>query len=138
MNAQLKLDIPAKIAELRKLMDKQDKMHILLKPIEARIDELREELVEDFKASKTDSQTAHGLRVTKQTRSVPTINKELDDAWDQFNQYRTKKANWDLIPKSIPAVAWRERIDDKKVVPGVVPFEQVIVTVTRVDKKAKP
>lgn len=122
--------ISKQLATLRKLMDQADALYAELKPIEDQIDALRETLINEFTAAELSSTTAAGLRVTRTQSMVPTIVDRL-----KFFAYAARKANWDLLKNGVSTEAWRERMEAKKVVPGVEPFNRVGISVTRLKVK---
>jgi hypothetical protein len=122
--------IATQLKTLKKLMDQEDVLRAKLQPITDQIEQLREKLINDFTAAELSSTTAEGLRVTRTQSSVPTIVDPL-----KFFAYASRKANWDLLKKSVSTEAWRERLEAKKAVPGVEPFNRVGLSVTRIKGK---
>lgn len=122
--------VAAQLKMLARLMDTADALSAKLKPVTEAIAALREKLINEFTAAELSSTTAAGLRVTRTKSSVPNI---IDRAL--LDIYRTKKANWDLIPNSVPVEAWRERLEAGKPVPGTEAFNRVGISVTRVKGK---
>lgn len=80
-------------------------------------DELEKHLLETF--AKTDLEGARGkLAVAGINMStVPTVKD-----WDKLYAYILKNKAWDLLQKRASAAAFRERWDDKVIVPGVEVF----------------
>lgn len=78
---------------------------------------LEKHLLETF--AKTDLEGARGkLAVAGVNMStVPTVKD-----WDKLYAYILKNKAWDLLQKRASATAFRERWDDKVVVPGVEAF----------------
>lgn len=121
--------IAGQLKTLARLMDKADALTAKLKPVQEQIAALRETLINEFTAAELSSTTAAGLRVTRTKSSVPNI---IDRAL--LDRYRARKANWDLIPNSVPVEAWRERLEAGKAVPGTEVFNRVGISVTRIAK----
>ena len=119
--------ISSQLKKLRSLMDQEDSLQSKLKPVKDAIESLREKLINEFTAAELSSTTAEGLRVTRTQSSVPTIVDPL-----KFFAYASKKANWDFLNKKVSTEAWRERMEAKRVVPGVEAFNRVGLSVTRI------
>jgi hypothetical protein len=122
--------IATQLKTLKKLMDVEDALRAKLKPVCDKIEALRDKLINEFTAAELSSTTAEGLRVTRTQSSVPTIVDHI-----KFFAYASKKANWDLLKKGVSTEAWRERLEAKKAVPGVEPFNRVGLSVTRIKGK---
>ena len=77
---------------------------------------------------KTDLDGARGkvavAGITQAT--VPTVKD-----WDALYKYVKKKDAWDLLQKRVSATAYRERLDEKVVVPGVEPFTVTKLSLTK-------
>lgn len=116
------------IKSLRKLMDRHDAMAAKLSPITEAIEKTRERILNEFTGDEISTTTAHGLRVTKNRKQSPRI-----ENLNKFMKYATKdRRHWDLLQKSVSSTAWRARLKDGVVVPGVAVFNSVSVSVTRV------
>lgn len=116
-----------RIKELRRLMDQHDLLAAKLAPLAEAVAKAREKILNEFTDSEIGTTTAHGLRVTKSRHQSPRI---ADSS--KFMAFATRKKNWDLLQKSCNTPAWRERLKDGVVVPGVDVFNSVSVSVTRV------
>ena len=74
---------------------------------------------------------AKGRLATAATRrTVVPVLKE----WDLFTQYVAKTKSFDLFERRISRLAYRERFDAGKTVPGVEPFTVVELSLTKSGK----
>lgn len=82
--------------------------------------ELEKHLLDTF--SKTDLDGAKGKKATAgvSRNTVPSVKD-----WDKLYAYVKKTGAWDMLQRRVSATAYRERLDAKKVVPGVEPFEVI-------------
>jgi hypothetical protein len=123
------IPLATRLQRMRKLMDDVDKLSARITPMDAEIAEIRESILNDFTAQQLSSVTAAGLRVGRVVTPMPTVKDQL-----KFFKFATQKRNWDLLQKSANTPAWRERMKNKKVVPGVDTFDRVSLSVTRIKK----
>jgi hypothetical protein len=116
-----------KFQQLSELMKKADVLTAKLAPVQEQIVKLREDILKQFTDEELQSTTAGGLRVSRAKLQVPKV---LDD--QAFMAYATKKQNWDLLSHKPAARAWRERLDQKVLVPGTKAETVVHLQVTKV------
>lgn len=97
----------------------------------AAIEEFEKRLKDHIIATlpKSDSTGVAGkiARVTTVTKMVPTV-----EDWPKFHAYVKKTGAFELLQKRLADTAINERWDAGKTVPGVVPFNVVTVSVTKV------
>lgn len=87
---------------------------------------MREHIINTF--SKSDINGAKGKRAAcgLVTKRVPTVKD-----WEKFYEHVRKTNSFDLLQRRVHEAAWRERIEDGKVVPGVEVFDVVTLSVTK-------
>lgn len=119
-------DLGACLKLLAKLGREQDKLEAKLTPIEQEEIALREHILGTFKKSQLDGAKGSGVSLAIVKQTVPTVKDH-----DAFLAFAVKKANWDLLPRSVSSPAWRERLEAGKRVPGIEPFDRVSLRVTR-------
>lgn len=76
-------------------------------------------------------------RVERKEKQVPRVTAEdpeigTKDGWPQLRRYIVKNDRWDLLYKRLNDKAIRDLWDDKKTVPGVVPFTVVGLSIHKV------
>ena len=114
------------LARLAKLKDVGDKIAADLKPYGDEEKALRDYLLDTFKKDELDGASGHGLQVSLTRSTVPTLTD-----WDAFNKFAKLKGNDDLLNRAVNAAAWRERLNAGKDMPGVTPFQQVGLRVSK-------
>lgn len=124
-----KLDLGACIDALyvarAERLDKQKEVEALAVE-EGRI---KEYLLETLAANKLEG--AKGRLATAATRrTVVPVLKE----WDAFTEYVRKNRAFDLFERRVSRLAFRERLDAGKTVPGVEPFTVVELSLTKSGK----
>lgn len=104
--------------------------------VEAKIEAMKadEKAVEDHiikTFSKSEIEAARGSLCTAAiTRNmVPT---KVD--WPKVYAYIKRTGEFDLMEKRIAKVAWRERYEAGKLVPGTEPFEMISLSLTKIGK----
>jgi hypothetical protein len=122
--------LSACVARLALLRAQVEAASAELKPAEDEEAALHDHLLETFRKAELDGLTAHGLRLSIKTSSVPTL-----DDWDLFFAFAKSKKNFDLLQRSVNTPAWRERLKAGVRVPGVKSFDRVGLSVTRVKGK---
>ena len=90
---------------------------------------IKDFLLETLAANKLEG--AKGRLATAATRrTVVPVLKE----WDLFTEYVRKNRAFDLFERRISRLAYRERLDAGKTVPGVEPFTVVELSLTKSGK----
>jgi hypothetical protein len=90
---------------------------------------IKEFLLETLAANKLEG--AKGRLATAATRrTVVPVLKE----WDLFTEYVRKNRAFDLFERRVSRLAFRERLDAGKTVPGVEPFTVVELSLTKSGK----
>lgn len=87
---------------------------------------LKEHMLQRFR--KQDLDGGRG-RVGQASISKLTVAQVED--WDRLHAYIRKTGEWDLLKKSINDAAYRERLEARRRVPGVVPFVVVKVHINK-------
>lgn len=102
---------------LYKLEQERATFEAKAKAIKSKESALEEHIIETF--NKTDIDGARGKRAVA-SLNPQTVGSVKD--WDKFYAYVKKENAWDLLQKRLSSTAYRERLNNKKAVPGVEPF----------------
>lgn len=117
--ADLLFDIRAERLEAQKVVDE----------IKEREDALKEHIINNLPKGDTGASGSHH-HVSVYTDAVPRA-----EDWDKVWAYIKKTGNFDLLQRRLNDAAVKERWDDGKKLPGIVPFNVVKVSLTK--KKGK-
>lgn len=119
--------IGACLARLAKLQDMQDEINIKLAPIAKEEAAIREHMIEAFKKDELNGVRGSGRSLSITSTPVPVLKD-----WSKFFKFAMRKGNDDLLPRSVSSTAWRERVEQGKMVPGVESFNRVGLRVNRI------
>lgn len=91
---------------------------------------IKEHIIATF--NKSDIEGARGeIATASVTRTtVPQVKD-----WPAVFKYIEKTHAWDLMEKRMARIAYRDRLDDNEVIPGVEPFVKIDLSLTKVAKK---
>lgn len=101
------------------------KLALELEPLEARKKELENFVIENFTAVEIEGASGTIATAEKKVSPVPSVSD-----WGLLYQYITKTKSFDLLERRVSVKAWRERMDAKKVVPGVGTFNKISLKVS--------
>jgi hypothetical protein len=119
-------DLGACVRLLASVMARAERAAAAAAPLAEEEAALREHLLATFKKSQLDGTRGAGISLAVQRTAVPTLKD-----WKKFLRYCLRAGNDDLLQRSVNTPAWRERMDAKRAVPGVEPFNRVSLRVTR-------
>lgn len=95
--------------------------------IEAEEKALKEHIIQTLPKSQASGVSGKLANVKTITKNVAHV-----EDWDKFYAHVKKTGSFDLMQKRLSDTAIQERWEGKKVVPGVVPFPVVTISVTKV------
>jgi hypothetical protein len=107
-------------------LDIERKAEKATEPLKKAEKELEEHIIGSFKKSEID-----GAKGKKATAGIKQATVASVKDWDEFFVYVAKTKAWDMLQKRVNNAAYRERLEAKKVVPGVEPFVATSLSVTR-------
>lgn len=80
---------------------------------------LEDELIRDFSTQQLDGGVGKLCTASVTTRTFAHVKD-----WDALRLYVVKESAWDLLRKEVIASAYKERLDEGVLVPGVEPFDK--------------
>ena len=98
---------------LKKLRDQRKELDAQSNALKEQEDALEQHIIGLLKVNKLTS----GRGILAQATISPLIVPKVID-WDKLHAYIAKTKNWSLLQRRIGVTAWRELLDDKKLVPG--------------------
>lgn len=108
------------------LRERKKNLKKQIKEINQQMELLEGELFKLLGEKNLVSMKTEEVTVSIKKQPVPVL-----EDWDKYFKYAKRKGNEDLIQKSVPSRAWRERYDDGKKVPGTSSFQRVSLSVTK-------
>lgn len=116
-----------------KLVDKLYALRSRRRVVQQSIDDLKEKenLIIDHLLNRLPKMDLDGCAGKLAKVSITkTMVPHVKD-WDALNEYITEHDAWDLRNKAANAKAFRDRWEDGEVIPGVVPFTRVSLSLTQ-------
>lgn len=87
-------------------------------------------MLELLKKQKSTSAAGKAFECKSDIILLPTVKD-----WDAYRKYIVRTNSWELLQKRPGVKAWRERLDQKVLVPGSEVYQQVVLSLKK--KKAK-
>jgi hypothetical protein len=117
---------PAKGTTLGEIIDELGRRYLKRKDADAAAEKLKkqEDVVREYLLALAHDQDINGARGSIASVAVSTADVPTVEDWDAFFAFCKKKGNDDLLQRSVSSPAWRERIKDKKAVPGTGTFQR--------------
>lgn len=130
VNAMKGFKFPKKLGhcleQLANIQHAVEKLQAELAPWVEREALMREHLLVSFNKAELNGARGHGLVCAISKSTVPNLKD-----WKKFLRYAMKPGNDDLLQRSVNTPAWRERSNAEKAVPGVEPFNRVVLRVSK-------
>lgn len=104
-----------KLRELERQLNQQTKL----------VEELRHEMQTEMGIAGTDTYKSELGTVSVAKQSIPTVKD-----WEAFYTYLLDNQAVDLLQRRISTSAWRERVEEGEVIPGVELFEKATLRIT--------
>lgn len=117
------VDAAYKLREKRLAAQKQ------VDAIKSQEEELKEHIINTF--TKDDIEGAKGKVAT--AGIIRKTVAQVED-WEKLQAYIKKTGEFDLLQRRVNDAAFRARLENKKVVPGVVPYNVVSLSLTKISK----
>ena len=90
---------------------------------------LHDHIINGFKKDEIE-----GAKGKAASASLSHLTVAQVDDWEKLYQYIAKEGAFDLLQRRVNDSAYRARLEDKLVVPGVQPFVAVKLSLTKVQK----
>jgi len=105
-----------KMEEQKKVIKKEE---LKLEKMKRKFDEKEMEIINTLPKEKINGVVGKFCKVELVTKEYPNVV-----SWDKLWSYILKNKAKDLLQKRVSAVAWKERKEDGKKIPGVVTFNK--------------
>lgn len=113
-----------------KRIEQQREFDAQIEELKASEKEIFDHILRTFK--KSDIEGAKGKTATAAVvrTTVPSVTD-----WPKVFAYIEAHDAWDLMERRMARVAYRDRLQNKEVIPGVEPFEKVDLSLTKLPNK---
>lgn len=92
----------------------------------------KERVLEDFLIENVSKEDATGVVGKRAKAMIHTKTVATVEDWPKFYKHILKTKDFSFLNKAVNQAAVKERWENKKVVPGTVPFHKVSVSLTKV------
>ncbi len=95
-------------------------------------DAIEDELIQNVRKADLDGAVGRTAKVRVTTSNVFNFNSEEPQAFEKFIRYVVKTGAFDMIQRRVSNKAIRERLEEGVKIPGLVPFTQVKLSLTKI------
>ena len=121
------LKIGTKIDRIQKQRLKIDAINKTLSNEKAKLDDMEYDLIKHMQSEGLETSGGKLAKASIQDRTSYNI---ID--WPKFIAYIKRTNSFDMLQKRLSSTAVKERLDDKKKVPGIKPYTRHTITLRKV------
>lgn len=111
--------IGAKIDQLHALREQKRALEEQIKQLSGQMDVLENDLIDQMDTEGVSKSTGNSATVSITTSDKPSV-----EDWDAFYAYIHRHKYYHLLERRPSVTSWRELMETKGKIPGVVPFTQ--------------